>query len=798
MSDSSHKLLSILAEEQQRGFDDATVIGGLETFLPRWSKLAQSELQPPALVTDINAYLVGYSGMSADDRRTAVNAVVRRIREQPAVAPQAAVVPQATTEEKPAAPRQPRRPRGTLDSPVTAVYRVGEQTEKQFARVGVISVRDLLHYFPRRHDDYSALKSINQLRLGDEVTVIATLMDVGSRAVRNGQRITTALFNDGTGTIRATWWNQRSLEERLRRQQEYIISGKVGQHLGYLAFQSPDWESFTPDPLDTGRMVPIYPLTEGLHQKRVRRAVRAALDDFGDQMAEPLPTSVLEGYSLPGYRWSVGMLHFPDDWETLDRARKRLAFDEFLMLQLGMLQRKRAALAADSTPLHVADSWLEAFESGLPFRLTGAQQRALSEIRSDLAQPHPMARLLQGDVGSGKTVVALAAMLIAVANGQQAALMAPTEILAEQHYRTITRLLESGSGAPFAAARTTLLVGSMPAQDKADAQAAVASGEANVVIGTHALIQDKVAFANLGLVIVDEQHRFGVEQRAQLTDKGQHPHLLAMSATPIPRTLALTLFGDMDLSAIDEMPPGRQRIMTKLFVEADRERVYDHIRREVLDGHQAFVVCPVIDAAEDGDVKAVTDEHERLQQRIFPDLKVGLLHGRMPSEQKDEVMQQFARCELDILVSTSVVEVGIDVPNATVMMVEEAHRFGLAQLHQFRGRVGRGSSRSYCILMSDCAGDLGERRLRAIEKETNGFRLAEIDLQLRGPGEFFGTRQSGLPDLRVAQLSDLRTLERARSAAEALLDSDPELAAPENAALADSLERFWHHGTPAV
>ncbi|MGQ9553565.1 MAG: ATP-dependent DNA helicase RecG [Anaerolineae bacterium] len=808
-------LAGILMQEHKRQFDNRVVYGGLEGYLQRWQSQAQNEAVDAALIAEVVALLEGYDNKSAKERSQAA-AKAHALLKKGATSPEqleASIIPAPT-------PTAKKQADATLESPVTAVSGIGDERATRLAKLGVSTVRDFLSLFPRRYIDYRNLKPINQLRLGDEVSLIAKVFSVRTRETGPRRRITEAILTDGTGTIRAVWFRRFGLANRLRPGSDLVVSGKVDQYLGYLQFNSPEFEPLTSEHLHTARLVPMYPLTEGLSQRWLRKVMDTAIKGFSDLIEEPLPPQLRESLAFPERKWAVTNMHFPVDWDVLDRARKRLAFDEFLMLQLGMLQRKRAARQASSAQLLVDDGWMSQFQDGLPFQLTGAQQRALAEIRADLAQPHPMTRLLQGDVGSGKTVVALAAMLIAVANGKQAALMAPTEILAEQHYRSISRLLEKASGRPFAGAKAVLLVGSLAESEKAARQEAIASGAANLIIGTHALIQEKVSFNGLGLVIVDEQHRFGVQQRAQLTEKGKHPHLLAMSATPIPRTLALTAYGDLDLSVLDEMPPGRQQIATKWVTEVERERLYRFMRTEIEKGRQAFVICPVIEGSEDGDMRAATEEYERLQNAIFPDLRIGLLHGRLAAAEKDAVMQAFAKGDLDILVSTSVVEVGIDVPNATFMLIEEAHRFGLAQIHQFRGRVGRGSHQSYCALLYGDAStsdlkakrekaqewvssgkrlididfELAEKRLLAVEQEKDGFRLAEIDLELRGPGEFFGTRQSGMPDLKVARLSDLRTLEQARKAAEHILDIDPHLEQPEHNLLLQALQRFWQEG----
>jgi ATP-dependent DNA helicase RecG len=482
---------------------------------------------------------------------------------------------------------------------------------------------------------------------------------------------------------------------------------------------------------------------------------------------------------------AVAQVHFPDSAANLALARRRLGFDEFFLLQLGVLRQRQQWQSEPGIPVPVDRACLDAFLAGLPYPLTGAQQRVLDEIVQDIASDRPMSRLLQGDVGSGKTVVSAAAMFLVATAGYQAAIMAPTEILADQHFWTLQRLLD-GHGV-----RVCLLTGSVPRPDKESLYAQIASGEVHVVVGTHALIQQDVQFQDLALAVVDEQHRFGVRQRGTLRSKGYNPHMLVMSATPIPRTLALTIYGDLDLSVIDEMPPGRKPIQTKWFLPAERERAYRFVHAQVQKGRQAYIICPLVEESEKVQARAAVDEYQRLQRSIFPDLRLGLLHGRLKGEEKEQVMRQFSEHELDVLVSTSVVEVGVDVPNATVMMIEGANRFGLSQLHQFRGRVGRGEHSSFCILMSDATTDVGEERLRAIAETQDGFKLAEKDLEMRGPGDFFGSRQSGLPELKMASLADAPLLELARREAQVLFAQDPTLSDPDHRLLARQVSRFW-------
>ncbi|MBN1582071.1 MAG: ATP-dependent DNA helicase RecG, partial [Anaerolineae bacterium] len=506
---------------------------------------------------------------------------------------------------------------------------------------------------------------------------------------------------------------------------------------------------------------------------------------WSKRLPDYLPLPMRERLGFLSREQAVAQMHFPDDANSLAKARRRLAFDEFLVLQLGVLRQRRYWREEAGIPIQVDSALLGAFLAGLPYQLTGAQQRVLDEIVRDIKDDRPMSRLLQGDVGSGKTVVAAAAMLIVAKAGYQSTMMAPTEILAEQHFATVGQLLAAHGVC------VRLLTGSVPQAEKETIYAEIASGKIDVLVGTHAVIQQDVQFARLALAVIDEQHRFGVRQRGVLRGKGYNPHMLVMSATPIPRTLALTAYGDLDLSIIDEMPPGRQPIQTKWFMPAERERAYRFVQSQIEKGRQAYIICPLVEESDKIEAKSAVQEHSRLQESIFPNLRLGLLHGRLKGEEKERVMHQFSAHELDILVSTSVVEVGIDVPNATVMMIEGANRFGLSQLHQFRGRVGRGEHASFCILIADTVTDVGEERLRAIEETQDGFKLAERDLEMRGPGDFFGTRQSGLPELKLASLGDTPLLELARREAQTIFAEDPTLSQPAHRLLAARVDAFW-------
>lgn len=680
-----------------------------------------------------------------------------------------------------------------LEKPVTAIKGVGQKIAEKLNKLGAETLLDLLYLFPRRYDDYTLLKPINKLQYGEQVTVIGTIWQTKVRRSRTNQPITESIVNDGTGSIQATWFNQPWLADQLPAGMQIVLSGKVEMFLGRLVFNSPEWEPLELEPLRTRRIVPVYPLTDGLAAAKMRELMQRVVKEWSARVPDPLPVEIRKRrrlYSLPR---AIQQMHFPDSHDSMRRARQRLAYDELFQLQLGVQRQRRDWQAHNGMPLSIDPEQFEVFMNALPFQLTGAQQRVIYEIRADLAQSRPMNRLLQGDVGSGKTIVAAAAMVMAAWAGAQSALMAPTEILAEQHYRGLCALLE-----PLGL-KVALLTGSTPASERQAIYEGLADGSIQIAIGTHALIQPTVTFRRLGVAIVDEQHRFGVDQRAALREKGPSdngdavsPHLLVMSATPIPRTLALSIYGDLDMSILDEMPPGRQEIKTRWLRASERERAYNFIRRQTAEGRQAFIIYPLVEESDMIDARAAVEEFERLSREVFPDRRVGLVHGRLRPDEKDTAMRAFAQHETDMLVATSVIEVGVDVPNSTVIIIEGADRFGLAQLHQFRGRVGRGQHQSYCILIAEDVSADAEQRLEALEATNDGFVLAERDLELRGPGEFFGRRQSGLPELRLASLlHDSEVLIMAQEDAAAIFAEDPNLELPEHQYLRESVDEFW-------
>ncbi len=666
-----------------------------------------------------------------------------------------------------------------LDAPIETVSGVGRARAELLERLGVRTVRDLLFFLPRRYDDYSRMKPINKLHVGEDVSVIGVLDRLQTIPMKRGGMRVEAYLSDGSSQIRLNWFNQPWMEKQLENGEAYVVSGKVEQYLGRLVMNSPEIEPLERESLNTGRVVPVYPLTQGLSGRIMRRLTKQVVDEWAARLPDPLPLTVREHADLMDYGDAVAQAHFPDTWEDMQAALRRLAFDELFLMQLVMLQRRHLWQSRPSISLAVDDEWLETYRAALPYQLTNAQRRAIEDIRRDMESGVPMNRLLQGDVGSGKTVVAAIAAAIAVANGVQAAIMAPTSILAEQHYTNLCSLLGL---APLEKPATIALLTSHIGQNEREAvYAGLADGSIQVVIGTHALIQQGVAFRHLGIAVIDEQHRFGVTQRGALRDKadGGNPHLLVMTATPIPRTLALTLHADLDLTVLDEMPLGRTPVQTRVIQPRERERAYSFIRAQVEKGHQAYIICPLIEESDKLDARSAVAEYERLQNTVFPDLKLGLIHGRLSSDEKEAVMEAFYHGETQVLVSTTVIEVGIDVPSATVILVENANRFGLAQLHQLRGRVGRGRDQGYCLLLSDKAFLDSDERLRAVEETTDGFRLAEIDWQMRGAGDLLGTRQSGSRMLRFANLMDTQLVDEVQREARALFESDPLLQAPE-------------------
>jgi ATP-dependent DNA helicase RecG len=837
MQPSLEKLRKFFRLEHENGYSNSAIIGGLARMLDYWEGDARADGVQEEVIQAVVQRLRSYDGLSPQSRADALKGLWKRIGETYPEAQQKArgapqrhpatngngngpaeevppspppptefAQPEPQRRERPQRPAPPPRSEITpgartsatpaaLDAKLTVLQGIGPRHAETLGKLGLQTLGDMLYYYPRRYDDYSQLKPIKDLFYGEQVTVIGTIQSVHSRPIRGGKAsIIEVIISDGTAGLRLSFFNQPWLANRFKPGDAVSVSGKVDQYLGRLVMNSPDWESVEVESLHTNRIVPIYPLTERITQKWLRNVMKQVVEYWAPRVVDALPESTRVSARVMTLPEALVQVHFPDSQEKLRAARERLAFDEIFYLQMGVLRQKIDWKAVEARRFPVSDEWLATRVQSLPFTLTNAQQNALKDIRSDLDAGRSMNRLLQGDVGSGKTVVAAFAAGMITSSGSQAAIMAPTSILAEQHYRNFTRLL-TGENGILQEGQIRLLVGDTPEPEKEVIRQGLADGSIKIVIGTHAILEEPVAFQDLQFAVIDEQHRFGVEQRAALRTKGTNPHLLVMTATPIPRSLALTLYGDLDLSVIDEMPAGRIPVNTYILRPQERERAFTLLRGQVKDSKQAFIIYPLIEESDKIEARAAVDDYETLSKEVFPDLKLGLLHGRMRPQEKDETMLKFRDRQYHILVSTTVIEVGVDVPNATVMIIEGADRFGLAQLHQLRGRVGRGSDQSYCLLIPTHEDAAENERLQAMADSNDGFVLAEKDLQQRGPGEFLGTRQSGYSSgLRMASITDVKLIEKARLQAQNLFDRDPYLQQSEHALLAEAFGRFWDGG----
>lgn len=784
------------------------VLQDLEARLLEWLEAATALHPAPELAANLDAcrrLFTGFDRADPSTKRQVITTALGRLdhlmvlvdRQLPEI-PQHPPLPSpsASSTTSPA-------PVNVLTQSIQFLKGVGPARAQMLRRLGIETIGDALALLPRRYDDRTNLKPIRSLQVGTQETFEGTILVSGSSRTGRGRRLYEMIVGDATGTMRCLWFqfHEAYMRQRYRTGQHVIVTGEVrinaysGQRK---EVHHPDLELIEADehePLHTGRMVPVYPATEGLHQKTLRTVIKRIVDEYAHQVEDCLPPALRQRLHLLEASQALREVHFPSadaDLEALNHwsseAHRRLVFEEFFLLELGLALRQRDTTIEERRIAYRGTGALaDQLRTQLPFKLTTAQEHVLAEIMANMRRPHPMNRLLQGDVGSGKTIVALLAMLLAIESGFQAAIMVPTEILAEQHYLTMHRLVE-----PLGV-RVMLLTSAIKGSRRRELLETIAAGDVDLIVGTHALIQEGLEFKALGLAVIDEQHRFGVLQRATLKRKGYSPDVLVMTATPIPRTLAMTVYGDLEVSIIDELPPGRLPVITQLCYESRRGQSYELMRQVLRQGRQVYVVYPLIEESEKTDLRAATAMAEQLQREVLPEFRVGLLHGRLKSDQKEHIMRAFSTGDLEVLVSTTVIEVGVDVPNATLMLVEHAERFGLAQLHQLRGRVGRSHHQAYCLLMADFPmSEEAKRRLQTLTEYDDGFMIAERDLEIRGPGEFLGTRQSGLPELRVAHLiRDQRVLAEARREAFALVAEDPHLSRPEHEGLRQALMNRW-------
>jgi ATP-dependent DNA helicase RecG len=756
------RLKKVLHLEESSGYRDVAVMGGLEGFV----EACAGELSPsqPEIARRLRTLVRGYAIKPPQARRAVVRDLEDCLRALETLdlspSPSPAGVGKGATE---------RGAEDGLRTPVRFAKGVGPEREKLLKKLGIETIEDLLTYFPKRIEDRRETKKIVQLRHGDRVTVRGRVRAVDVIKPKNNLEIIKAAIQDNTGILYAVWFNQPWLKNQLVQGELIALYGTVESTRGQIQMSNPAWEPAAKNFL-TGRLVPVYPATEGLKPSLLYRLIQNNLVLYRSALVDLLPEEIRARRGLLPRAEAFEKIHFPHTAEEYQKAHDTLAFEELLLFQIGVALEKQRIGERPGQSLTISDERLEEFFGVLPFKLTRSQERAIAEIRADLAAPRPMNRLLQGDVGSGKTVVATTACLIAVESGYQAAFMAPTEILAQQHFRKITELLSRLSKPP----RVVLLIGSLPEREKDFLRAAIRRGDIDIVIGTHALIQDEVRFKNLGLAVIDEQHRFGVIQRAQLEQKGENLDILVMSATPIPRTITLTLYGQFEISILDELPFPKN-IQTFWVSEDKRDQVYEFVAHELKRGAQAYIVFPLIEESEELDLKAATQAKEELERTFFKEFRMGLLHGRMGESEKQAVMAQLLNRELDVLVSTTIIEVGIDVPSATVMVIEHADRFGLSQLHQLRGRIGRAGDKSYCFAIATPRSEDGQRRLQVFQSTLDGFQIAEEDLKIRGPGDMLGVAQHGLDStFKVADLiADLDVMKAAREEAFRLVAQDP-------------------------
>ncbi|MHB8135285.1 MAG: ATP-dependent DNA helicase RecG [Anaerolineaceae bacterium] len=811
-------LKKFLKLEIHRKYDNRSIVGGFQKLLPKWTNENASVTFDDKTYQAIINFLREYEKYSTQVRKLKVDEILKLLifynKEENNKIQNKTKNNMISENKSNYAPisNESSKSKGVnsskigkmhhvdlkINSSLRSINLVGKNREKALNSIGINSIEDLLYFFPRKYEDFRILKSINQLEFGDQVTIIASVKSISSRKSKNRQiEITEVILEDGTGTLRVSFFNQPFLSRQLKKAELISVKGKVESYLGRLVMNSPSWELVDPEMTSINCITPVYKVPSGFSQKSIRKIIQETLLVWGPQIKDYMPFGEIQASNLMDLSKAIIESHIPTDFETLEKAKYRISFDQIFFLQMGVLSQKKEWNKKVTTELNISESFLSGIYSKIPFQLTNAQLSSIDDIRKDFISGRLMNRLIQGDVGSGKTLVAFVAIsMILTRPGTQCAFMAPTSILADQHFKKGLEFFEKMK--LINSDQIALLIGDTPIKEKEFIKEQLISGNIRLLFGTHALIEDPVYFNNLRLAIIDEQHRFGVEQRKKLIEKGPSSHLLVMTATPIPRSLALTVYGDLDLSVMDEMPLGRKPIMTQIVNPNERERVYRFIKSNITNGNQAFIIYPLVESQEEvenEETSAAVNEHKRLSNEIFPGLKVALLHGKMKSVEKENIMKNFGEGQCQILVSTSVVEVGVDIPNANIIMIEGANRFGLAQLHQLRGRVGRGNQQSYCFLIPETEDSIENERLNALQKSNDGFELAEIDLKQRGPGEFLGQRQSGFKDLTLMNIMNVKLIEKARLFAEKIFSDDPDLIKSENQEMKKFLHYYWNQST---
>lgn len=794
MLDFYNKIFQVLSLERDKGFQNSAVTGGLRKFTSFIINQGKKNQINGEIITPIIDLFESYETFSFKDRKKSINIVLNWFSENPVDHDNKNLHDFLDTinTSNNFVDDIPKLQDPAIYADIRSIKGIGNKNVKYFNKLGIKNIYDLLHYYPRRYQDFSKLKTIRDIEHGEELTVAGTVTGkIHTRKSKKGNlKISETSLTDSTGSLRLTWFNQPYISSHLKEGMSIVVSGKVDMYLGRFVLNNPEWEPIDREQIHTNRIVPIYPATSGITQRQIRNIIKKNLDFWSAKLKEYFPDQIIEKEKFPIISCAISQIHFPESNQTLKSSKNRLAFEEIFFLQLGVLLQKEKWQKKQARKFSLPKEIIENRIEHLPYILTKSQTNAIVDIENDLVSGKPMCRLLQGDVGSGKTVIAKFAIETIIGNGSQAALLAPTSILVEQHFNTMSKLLiDSGS---ISRDEIAILLGQTPQKEKEQIKQELKIGKIKCVIGTHALLEDPVEFYDLQLAIIDEQHRFGVNQRNILRSKGDNIHMLVMTATPIPRSLALTVYGDLDITTIDEMPPGRKPIRTLLFNQSERKKAYDLIKEQVRNGFQAFIVYPLIDSENEEEIyKSAVKEYQRVQENIFPDLKLGLLHGRLKQSGKDQIMDDFRSHKFDVLISTTVIEVGVDIPGATIVLVESANYFGLAQLHQIRGRVGRNDEKSLCILIPERDDAIENERLVAMTKINDGFQLAEIDLNFRGPGEFLGTRQSGYTGFMLANILNINQIEASRKHVQYIINLDPGLENIEHQLLKEELINHW-------